>query len=236
MSFTYSPKIVTDGLVFYVDPANPNSYVSGGTTTDSLVSNVTGSLINDTDFSPDNQGYWVFDGLDDYILFNATDTLLPFNGEMTVAGWFKSVEDNTGQTIFAVRPAGGATRWEFKKSSSNNLYFLIRDDASSPFYKEITSDTNLLINNWYYGCVTWDGSNLKLYLNGINDATPVACASFYYNVATNYTTMGASWVTNPSFPFNDFNGNISLTQYYNRALSSDEVQQNYNAQKGRFGL
>ena len=67
-----------------MDAANPNSYVSGSTTTNSLVSNVTGSLINDTDFSPDNQGYWVFDGTDDYILFNATDTLLPFNGEMTV--------------------------------------------------------------------------------------------------------------------------------------------------------
>ena len=32
-----SPKIVTDGLVFYVDAANPNSYVSGNTTVDSLV-------------------------------------------------------------------------------------------------------------------------------------------------------------------------------------------------------
>ena len=52
MSFSYSPKIVTDGLVFYVDAANPNSYVSGNTTVDSLVGNVIGSLINGTDFSP----------------------------------------------------------------------------------------------------------------------------------------------------------------------------------------
>ena len=38
MSFTYSPKIVTDGLVLYVDAANPNSYVSGNTTVDSFAS------------------------------------------------------------------------------------------------------------------------------------------------------------------------------------------------------
>ena len=56
MSFSYSPKIVTDGLVFYVDAANPNSYVSGNTTVDSLVGMIIGSLINGTDFSPNSQG------------------------------------------------------------------------------------------------------------------------------------------------------------------------------------
>jgi hypothetical protein len=32
MAFNYSPKIVTDGLVLYLDAANPKSYVSGSTT------------------------------------------------------------------------------------------------------------------------------------------------------------------------------------------------------------
>ena len=172
--FGPSNSIITDGLIFYVDAANPKSYVSGSTTTNSLVGNITGSLINDTDFSTENQGTWVFDGVRDYIIFNAADTLLPLNGEMTVAGWFKSTGSGTGQTILTVRPAGGATRWELIKNSTNSLYFRIREIGVSPFYKTITSDTNLLINDWYYGCVTWDGSNLKLYLNGISDATPVA--------------------------------------------------------------
>tara|TARA_R110002167_G_scaffold22198_5_gene79717 strand:- start:1684 stop:2400 length:717 start_codon:yes stop_codon:yes gene_type:complete len=236
----FGPKpptsIITDGLIFYVDAANPESYVSGSTTTNSLVGNITGSLINDTDFSPENQGTWVFDGVRDYIIFNAEDTLLPLNGKMTVAGWFKSTGSNTSQTILTVRPAGGALRWDFKKSTSNTLNFIIRETAASPFYKSIDSDSTLTINDWYYGCVTWDGSNLKLYLNGISDATPIACTSFYYNVATNYTTIGAGWVSNIYNLVNSFNGNIPSTQYYNRALSPEEVQQNYNALKGRFGL
>ena len=32
MSFNYSPKIITDGLVLYLDAANIRSYVSGSTT------------------------------------------------------------------------------------------------------------------------------------------------------------------------------------------------------------
>ena len=67
MSFSYSPKIVTDGLVFYVDAANPNSYVSGNTTVDSLVGDISDSLLNGVNFSPNRQGIWVFDGVDDYI-------------------------------------------------------------------------------------------------------------------------------------------------------------------------
>ena len=56
MSFNFSPKIAQDGLVFYVDAANRKSYVSGSTTTDSLIGNEIGNLINGTDFSTDNQG------------------------------------------------------------------------------------------------------------------------------------------------------------------------------------
>ena len=66
MSFTYSPKIVTDGLVFYVDAANPNSYVSGSTTTNSLVGDISDSLLNGVNFSPNSQGIWVFDGVEQY--------------------------------------------------------------------------------------------------------------------------------------------------------------------------
>ena len=33
-----------------------------------------------------------------------------------------------------------------------------------------------------------------------------------------------------------FNGNLAIARVYNRALTAAEVLQNYNAQKGRFGL
>ena len=62
MSFSYSPSIIKDGLVFYVDAANPNSYISGNTTTNDLISNVSGTLINGVGFSTENNGSWDFDG------------------------------------------------------------------------------------------------------------------------------------------------------------------------------
>ena len=69
MGTTYHNKpIVTDGLVFYVDPANKVSYVSGSLSTFNLITpSITGSLKNDTSFVSNNSGVWDFDGTDDII-------------------------------------------------------------------------------------------------------------------------------------------------------------------------
>ena len=64
MSLRRGPSIVTDGLVFYIDAANPNSYISGSTTVNDLLSDNDGTLTNGVGF--DNKS-WVFDGIDDYI-------------------------------------------------------------------------------------------------------------------------------------------------------------------------
>ena len=77
MAFTHSPKIVQDGLIFYVDAANPRSYVSGSTTCNNLVSSNTGSLLNDVTFDSGSQGSWYFDGTDECI--NC--------GDMEMNGW-----------------------------------------------------------------------------------------------------------------------------------------------------
>ena len=72
-----TPAIVTDGLIFAVDAGNGQSYVSGSLDTFSLVSSATGSLINDTQYSPSASGCWDFDGADDFI--NC--------GDMEMDGW-----------------------------------------------------------------------------------------------------------------------------------------------------
>ena len=78
MAFSFSPKIVTDGLVLYLDAANPKSYVSGSTTwRDISRGGNNGTLVNGPTFDSGNGGNIVFDGVDDYsrIEFNTL-----FNG------------------------------------------------------------------------------------------------------------------------------------------------------------
>ena len=69
MAFSYSPKIITDGLVLYLDAANPYSYVSGSTVWNDISRTMTsGSLINGPTFSSANNGSIVFDGVNDYVI------------------------------------------------------------------------------------------------------------------------------------------------------------------------
>ena len=73
MAFSFSPKIVTNGLVLYYDVANPRSYPGSGTTIYDLSRNgYNGTLINSPTFDNTNGGALVFDGVDDYVQFTST--------------------------------------------------------------------------------------------------------------------------------------------------------------------
>ena len=68
MSFSYSPKIVTNGLILYLDAANANSFVSGSTIWNDLSrGGYNGVLTNGPTFNSGNGGSIVFDGINDYI-------------------------------------------------------------------------------------------------------------------------------------------------------------------------
>ena len=67
MGIDYNNIIVSDGLVFYIDAANPRSYSGTGLTANGLVGGIGGTLVNGVGFSSVNNGSFTFDGGDDYI-------------------------------------------------------------------------------------------------------------------------------------------------------------------------
>ena len=105
MGTTYHNKpIVTDGLVLYVDPGNQESYISGSSSTFSLINpNLTGSLKNDVVpiGDPPNFHFGV-DGVDDSIEINTTDLL---NGvsQFTFTAWCYPVSTDNNDMIIAWR-------------------------------------------------------------------------------------------------------------------------------------
>lgn len=229
MSFTYSPKIVTDGLVFYVDAANPNSYVSGSTVVDSLVSNTTGSLINDINFSTDNQGNWVFDGIDDKFVINPNITL----SHLTYSIWYNpSLSDTRFRTLGQTGP------WSTTEFS---CFFIGNGTTIIHQLSLVTKSNNTRTNTSLPGII-----NPNFY-NTWHNATFVVeplTQYIYYNgqfmksgSRTNNTdiTINSLGMGEP-MGYGYYGGKIASNILYNRALSANEVLQNYNALKGRFGL
>ena len=226
-------SIVTNGLVLALDAGNAKSYTSGSATwRDVSGNNTNGSLINGPTFDSSNGGSIVFDGTNDYILSNSA---INTGQNFTVDVWFKLTTSGRRALVSNSYLYTTNTGWYFFIGGSgitNNLALSIGTDQAY-----VNTPANAIINNqWYNACgtVANGGNNMQLYLNGI-PLTPAS--NLLTTVPIVYTIpnykIGALLVTGA----NDYySGNISLTKIYNRTLSQQEVLQNYNATKTRFGL
>jgi hypothetical protein len=231
MAFNYSPKIVTDGLVLYLDAANQYSYVSGSTSWNDISrTGANGTLTNGPTYNSANGGSIVFDGTNDYVqtTYN-TDLLTGY----TLSAWFNPFSLSlNGPIIFKPDSTylspnfGNITRFYINTSGVLDFFWT----NSSQFY--IASTPLPSANIWYHAVGVYSSANnsISLYLNGVLKSTTTTSGTTI--VANQPYLIGRTDPTNNIY----FKGNISQTLIYNRALSATEVLQNYNATKTRFGL
>ena len=91
-----------------------------------------------------------------------------------------------------------------------------------------------ITNTWVHGVVTRDSNSLeKSYINGVLQSTVQRTSAPIKKVYNRINIGGRGGGTSPS---SNFGGKIPIVRVYNKALSSDEILQNFNVQKGRFGL
>ena len=235
--FANNAPIVTDGLVFYVDAGNSNSYdsVSGGTTWSDLVGGNDGTLTN-MDTNPANAGYTydsanggsiVFDGVDDYVDANYTgETSFP----ITLSCWVKFDAVSSIPTVMAISDA----------STDDQFFGMgVRNDSGTYVWRIYNYNTSFVAASstgavstgvWYYiTAVFTSNTSKKLYIDGVevcelttNTVIPTGLDKIAVGRFTRLTPGGYT------------DGNIACASVYNKALSSTEIIQNYNALKNRF--
>lgn len=225
MAYNFSPKIVTNGLILYLDAANTNSYVSGDTTWNDLTKDRrVGNLINGPTFNSSNGGSLVFDGTDDYTIFPSINMS---NQTVSFCAFVKPTGFGVGSTVNSIVRKGDA--------NPNDYIFCIRDSYLGMDI-EYSNDATISIGNtlltnglWYHLAGTWDGVTIRFYVNGNPDGE--------VSRSTTISDDGRStYVGGRTGSIDVFNGNIAVVQMYNRTLSISEIKQNYNTLKGRFGL
>lgn len=225
MSVYDGPKIVTNGLVLALDAGNRFSYVSGSTTWTDITNNGNdGTLVNGPTFNTGSGGSIVFDGVDDYIdtTFKAS-TSIGNGNPFTISAIFKT--SNLAQQMLIGCPDTPRFYIEvFNRSGVLVNHWGIGNNNNSS-----TSTAVINLNQVYNYVATYDGNVAKGYLNGVlTDTDTIGSQS--YN--TNFLQVGKYTTGLPLY----LSGSIYTTQIYNRALTAQEVLQNYNATKTRFGL
>ena len=167
MALRFSPpRVITDGLIFYLDVANSKSYISGSTTTTDLISNIDGTLENGVGYDTDNLGNFDFDGIDDYIDYT-NDAAFDFNGPnaFSIETWVK-FDDLLGVRFLVskwVRPTIPDVRAYYFGTRDNSPRFVFASSIDTRII--VNSDTILNTGVWYHLVVTYDGS---VSANGVN--------------------------------------------------------------------
>ena len=220
MGIAYNPRIVTDGLVLCLDAANSKSYPGSGTTWTDLSGNGnTGTLTNGPTYSSSNGGALVFDGTDDYV--NAPNTsLIHRTSNWTYSCWvYFSGTPGLG-TIFE---NGSWTSCLLIRFETNGITIY----SMSTYWGKFTLTPTLGI--WYKLDFIRNGNSIDFYLNGVYSQS----ISFTADIQPSSNLFIG---TSQHATYQVFNGRISNTQIYNRALSAAEVSQNFNATRSRFGI
>ena len=229
MGLSHSPRIVTDGLVLCLDAANKRSYPGAGTTwTDLSKQENHGTLTNGPTFDSANAGSIVFDGTNDYVSITRNSSITP--NYISVCGWIKINSKSSNQFLLALPRSvnGGASYMMYYSLSLDGFVAYARTNSTGTI--QTTSTFSPDTGRWYFLSMTSNGSNLILFIDGEFEASLSFSSVLEYSGSTvlrigSYDNQGTPTYTN---------GNIALTQIYNRALTPDEIRQNYNATRGRF--
>ena len=237
MAFNYSPKTITDGLIFAIDAANRKSYTGTGTNWKDIVSNNNGTLTNGPTFSSSNSGNIVFDDTNDYITFGNTSTLnFEWNDPHSIEVWLKRSNSGDSYIVGKNESSGNYRGTEFTFNGSNLIQYVIRNSNSTS--NRLFSYTSGTYNDgeWHQFVVTYDGSGnasgIGIYIDTVSDVIIFNNG----NITGGITSTANAVIGARNGVANYFGGNIAIVKYYNKVLTSAEILQNYNATKSRFGL
>lgn len=181
-------------------------------------------------------GLWVlrFDGTDDYVSVPDHESFSNPGSQLTVIIW--ALRDVVGSYHTLIGNYWDATgrAYYINISSTNKASFSVgTGGGTSGETKSITGSTSIPAGAYYQIAGVYDGVNLRLFVNALSDATPVAQTGNVYN-GTLPLFIGA-YQDNGS-PADFHKGEIALPRIYNRALSALELQNSFNREKHLFGV
>jgi hypothetical protein len=244
MAIAYNTSIVSDGLVFALDAANSRCYSGSGLTVNGLVGGIGGTLVNGVGFTSANGGSFFFDGTNDQISTSNID--LSSTNKVTVSCWVKVLNyretADSSNIVFEFSSNFNSNAGTFVAAFADgsavysSLYPVVLGIRGNSGYNLAGYSKNLVNDlSWHHWACIFDtslsGNENILYLDGVirsSISTPLQ--------ADNSANFGnfKLFIGNRDTSNIPGNANITDLKIYNRALTQQEILQNYNATKGRY--
>jgi hypothetical protein len=144
-------------------------------------------------------------------------------GSFTLEAWVKIENINTGAGINAIFGLGGNATAGNAAYIETNAFFnsVFRYDSG------VSVGPILTRGDWAHIVGVFDGTSTKIYSNGVLEDTDAA-------TAVDITNSEVKLIGRDSAGTRFYKDQIAQPRIYNRALTADEVEQNYNAGKNTY--
>lgn len=217
MGVAYNTSIVTDGLVFGIDAANPRCYSGSGITAYSLTNGLACNFSSSIGFTTRGNGGFVFDGTVKYITLPTT---IDTNNDFTINFWNRRLATNTLNTL--LHGIDLTSYLQIRYGTSNTVQIVKSNLYDVGSFTGYTSTSG--IDVYLTVRLTKSSNTYDLYING----------SYISSIASTQTYVTSGPILGGGYE--NFIGNIYSFTYYNRVLSAQEISQNFNATRGRYGI
>jgi hypothetical protein len=230
MAVGYNPSIVSDGLVFFLDAANTRSYSGSGVTANGLVGGIGGTLVNGTGFTSSNNGCFVFDGTNDFIISSANVGIVG-NSPRTICVWiyvpFSQSKNVCGYGVGSPGQMFDLLVWD---AGGYNRVIGHYYSGGYDTIGTLPSRNTINVPGWNFIAHTYYGTTVSLFCNAV--------FSNSVNLGVALNTANSSLVIGKGIydPYDYFSGSVGALQIYNRALTEQEILQNFNATRFRYGI
>ena len=240
MSVAYNPNISRGGLQLYLDAANVKSYPGSGTTWFNIFGSSKGFLRNGPTYA---NNAFTFDGTDDYVSiastpsstdrqWNWTPSNLLNSNEYSFEMWVNS-SDTGGHYIS--KPWNGNGEYNYI-ATHNSWYASVGNQGHSQSF------TSLATGTWQHAVFIVNATQKAVYRNGVLDAaftnhsiTDVTPTSGDDSLSLTLMTI-YPYGTSFDLPTHAIAGKLAVFKVYNTVLTADQILQNFNAVRGRFGV
>ncbi len=180
---------------------------------------IIGTFANTPTYSSSNGGSIVFDGVDDYIDLN-TNNIITGTNPFTFEAFYKITNTSVNAELFG-NYGSGYTSNTIWISGRYGVYI----NTSVPYFQ----GSPLGAGTYHMAFTRTSAGACVLYKNGVVDGTATSTTSISvgqnFRIGSDVNGVGEV-----------FGGNLYNLKVYNRALSAQEIQQNYISTKSRYGL
>lgn len=214
-----------NGYTIHVFNSSGN-FIVGETVSDLSTIKNYGTLTNmsSSDYTSGRSGYFSFDGTNQYVVIPNDIGLSP--GAITCECVFKFDTIGSKNTLFSLNYNNASSGYLIRQITGYQI--IVYSDHGTE--TNITSTSTISANTIYHLTVTQNNGVCTIYLNGVQNkqatlTNPVLNTSYESTIGRRGTPVGAY-----------LDGNVYFSKIYNRVLSADEILNNFNAIRGRYGL